>query len=153
MVVAPLTRSVDWNRLTLKAIRIWVASLLSRGAWIEIVFWRKWCYGIRVAPLTRSVDWNKITVFVIGCKDVAPLTRSVDWNALCYVKAEDYHVAPLTRSVDWNALLLSAARIVLPSLLSRGAWIEILWYWGGQKWKRRSSHEERGLKLCRLHLS
>ena len=191
-MVAPLTRSVDWNCNTsllwqwgicrssheerglkwyidcdkcknkgcrssheergLKSLVTSVstpfaASLLSRGAWIEIsILWYILFY-IKVAPLTRSVDWNVSAFGDIINLLVAPLTRSVDWNsgwcdshcsAACRSSHEERglkyilwvyryinrYVAPLTRSVDWNLLLKQL-----------------------EKWEYcRSSHEERGLK-------
>ena len=124
-------------------------SLLSRGAWIEMVWCYRLCHGLFVAPLTRSVDWNIFAAENVEFICVAPLTRSVDWNKR-YGRAKNgkwkgrssheerglksevvngaiklINVAPLTRSVDWNTV--------------RGGH-GVLQY-------SRSSHEERGLKL------
>ena len=57
---------------------------------------------------------------------VAPLTRSVDWNRKCVINDVFTWVAPLTRSVDWNWKLWWCNREPDRSLLSRGAWIEMV---------------------------
>ena len=122
--VAPLTGSVDRN-----------FSLVPAGP----------VQG--VAPLTGSGGRN-----VLHCKDqgeivgVAPLTGSVDRNMisdlLYFVMVL---VAPLTGSVDRNWRVAGFSIANVPSLPSRGAWIEITsTRCSAAPMVSRSPHGERG---------
>ena len=116
-------------------IEIWIGrytnavtqlSLLSRGAWIEMVLFALLFNADKVAPLTRSVDWNAFRKGVEQFHCVAPLTRSVDWNSII-ITLTDFG---LCRSSHEERGLKSEIKPIyedeIGSLLSRGAWIEIL---------------------------
>ena len=104
-VVAPLAGSVDRNYPRGRAGRDCIhRSLPSRGAWIEIISAERMRAPIVVAPLAGSVDRNG---FVAWC--------------VCYDA-----VAPLAGSVDRNHASGLICAVVVWSLPSRGAWIEIV---------------------------
>ena len=126
----------------------YLPSLLSRGAWIEIKSVKYPIAINTVAPLTRSVDWNinqnnsrrswhrrssheeRGLKYRLNRQDkytvtVAPLTRSVDWNK----KSWRYAFSFWSRSSHEERGLKYELQVNPnppdPSLLSRGAWIEI----------------------------
>ena len=108
------------------AHELFLASLPSRGAWIEMSTSMAWSLkGTRVAPLTGSVDRNQMgPVLRVGvdaslpsrgawieitarCASaaaswVAPLAGSVDRNQQSRAGLADFQVAPLAGSVDRN---------------------------------------------------
>ena len=128
---------------------IFLLSLPTRGAWIEIkIIWTCWNISA-VAPHTGSVDWNHygaavcashwmslptrgawIEIFFhlqsISCYVVAPHTGSVDWNSRLRAAWAPLQVAPHTGSVDWNDSTIKSR----------------------SKLTSRSPHGERGLKFC-----
>ena len=152
--VAPLTRSVDWNQFIsykgsvcfsrssheergLKYFALYhltmhlLVSLLSRGAWIEIMSERN--INLMSSSLLSRGAWIEIfrLAFLAVKSSLSLLSRGA-WIEIgsgcdCFLQTV---VAPLTRSVDWN--------IVVSDALS--------------KCIRRSSHEERGLKSPDLQL-
>ena len=168
--VAPHTRCVDWNKRVLrfslrfqrrtshevrglkylyhKGTTELPKSHLTRGAWIEIIYFCSFYHAFRcrtshevrglkfynnrgqfmlqtVAPHTRCVDWNLYIPHPDYLTDQSHLTRGA-WIeiATSLVKCWRIAVAPHTRCVDWN----------IPN-------ITIIW-----KINRRTSHEVRGLK-------
>ena len=81
---------------------MFVPSLPSRGAWIEIprLYWMsKFCC---VAPLAGSVDRNVAAGVMLPVISVAPLAGSVDRNVDNGGVLLPTHVAPLAGSVDRN---------------------------------------------------
>ena len=145
-VVAPLTRSVDWNCHGTMTLCCFLQSLLSRGAWIEIAQFQHpnlkqpcrssheerglkfFVYRIHTSSSRRSSHEERGLKSNQKRKEnpytVSLLSRGA-WIEISnkYYYDSDYVVAPLTRSVDWNYEKFPNAPKV--SLLSRGAWIEI----------------------------
>ena len=81
--------------------------------------------GRLVAPLAGSVDRNTPLPRQTGGASVAPLAGSVDRNDVGPLTLGVTPVAPLAGSVDRNGDDLAFPVGQLPSLPSRGAWIEI----------------------------
>ena len=124
--VAPLTRSVDWNKERLNISAPFKKSLLSRGAWIEIwIAVELW--HVSKSLLSRGA-WIEMFcwVCIVFLNCVAPLTRSVDWNL---GRSEFYRNITCRSSHEERGLKFLMTAVMggcLSSLLSRGAWIEII---------------------------
>ena len=91
--VALLTESVDWNDKSFIIIQIYVLSLSSRRAWIEIKKADRLRACGKVALLTESVDWN-----IYPWRRREQLQRSLS-SRRAWI---EIFVALLTESVDWN---------------------------------------------------
>ena len=124
-----------------------VASLPSRGAWIEIPSPRRSSRGCRVAPLAGSVDRNgELAGEADAAIQVAPLAGSVDRNADdSLAETESGAVAPLAGSVDRNKDYL-AKRLIMKGVAPLAGSVDRNLYpsAAGRERTSRSPRGERG---------
>ena len=124
--VAPLTGSVDRNVIAVAQLFGLDMSLPSRGAWIEIIIFRKIAHSsFSVAPLTGSVDRNSRKMWK-SCPATSLPSRGA-WIEMVQRHSLSMRptVAPLTGSVDRNLCPETSYLSPTRSLPSRGAWIEM----------------------------
>ena len=119
---------MDRNIVLCVALAVNLLSLPSRGAWIEIAHPLNEQVDDAVAPLAGSVDRNaELGSNSIYEPGVAPLAGSVDRNStFLRLTHEAVPVAPLAGSVDRNCAVWLICLLLVSSLPSRGAWIEII---------------------------
>ena len=108
--VAPLTGSVDRNYTTCPPAASTLASLPSRGAWIEMPLLMRLSCWKKVAPLTGSVDRNPTLPAATQYVTESLPSRGA-WIEIPRGRAaaRTERVAPLTGSVDRNTDLKAVA--------------------------------------------